>query len=155
MSKPLNSSAPIDFQSHELLPEAEKFLTILGPWFYKQVLHQNGFSERVFGIRIDDKHTNIWGSAHGGMLITMADSVLGYNLSNTKSPPLKLVTVHLNADFIASPKPGDWVHSEFIVNKIGSRVCFAQCNLRVEDKLILKTNGVFTVLNNLKRLADE
>jgi len=146
----IQSSIPAEFQSHELLPESEKFLTMLGPWYFKQVEHANGFSERVFGVPIEDKHTNIWGSAHGGMLISMADSALGYNLARCANPPQNLVTVHLDADFVASPKPGDWIHSEFILTKAGSRISFAQCNLWVGTRLILKTNGVFTALKNLR-----
>lgn len=147
-------SIPEGFTSHNLLPEAEKFLTMLGPWYFKQVSHDNGFSERVFGIRIEDKHTNIWGTAHGGMLITMADSALGYNLSRATNPHQKLVTAHLDTDFIASPKPGEWLHTQCTINKIGTRLCFAQCQLWVSDKLILKANGVFTTLKNLKKLDE-
>jgi acyl-coenzyme A thioesterase PaaI-like protein len=147
------SEIPQDFLPHPMSTIDEKFLTILGPWYFKLQAHDNGFQEKVFGIYIEDRHTNIWGSAHGGMLISMADSALGYNLSRAKSPPQKLVTVHLNTDFIASPKPGDWVHSEVKIHKIGAKMSFADCYLKVGEKLILKTSGVFTVLQRLQKVS--
>jgi acyl-coenzyme A thioesterase PaaI-like protein len=144
---------PDGFERHPMSSEDEKFLTLLGPWFYKSVTHSDGRSEKVFGIRIEDKHTNIWGSAHGGMLISMADSALGYNLSRATNPPQNLVTVHFSADFLASPKPGDWVHTEIKIHKIGVKMSFADCYLKVGDKLILRTSAVFTVLQRLKKVG--
>ncbi|MEI7426534.1 MAG: PaaI family thioesterase [Betaproteobacteria bacterium] len=144
---------PEGFYQHPMSEKAEKFLSLLGPWYFKNAVHENGRAERVFGIHIEDKHTNIWGSAHGGMLISMADSALGYNLSRATDPPQKLVTVHLNADFIASPKPGDWVHTEMNIHKIGAKMSFADCYLKVGEKLILRTSGVFAVLQRLQKVS--
>jgi acyl-coenzyme A thioesterase PaaI-like protein len=144
---------PDGFKLHPMSETAEKFLTMLGPWYFKNELYENGQTEKIFGIFIEDKHTNIWGSAHGGMLISMADSALGYNLSRATDPPQKLVTVHFNADFVASPKPGDWVHTEVKIHKIGAKMSFADCYLKVADKLILRTSGVFTVLQRLKKVG--
>ena len=147
------SPVPEGFQLHTMSATAEKFLTLLGPWYYKNHVHDDGHHEKIFGILIEDKHTNIWGSAHGGMLISMADSALGYNLSRATDPPQKLVTVHLNSDFIASPKPGDWVHTEIKIHKIGAKMSFADCYLKVGDKLILRTSGVFTMLQRLQKVS--
>ena len=147
--------SPEGFILHELSPQSEQFLTMLGPWYYKNVPADNGHVERVFGIRIEPKHTNIWGTAHGGMLISMADSALGYNLSRSTEPPQKLVTVHLSSDFMASPKPNDWVETEFRISKIGKRMSFAECSLKVGNKIMLRTSGVFTVLNQLKKVQND
>jgi acyl-coenzyme A thioesterase PaaI-like protein len=89
------------------------------------------------------------------MLISMADSALGYNLSRSTEPPQKLVTVHLSSDFMASPKPNDWVETEFRISKIGKRMSFAECSLKVGNKIMLRTSGVFTVLNQLKKVQND
>jgi acyl-coenzyme A thioesterase PaaI-like protein len=146
------SRIPEGFKPHLMSAEHEKFLTMLGPWYFRDQVRANGSIEKVFGILIEDKHTNIWGSAHGGMLISMADSALGYNLSRATNPPQKLVTVHLNTDFIASPKPGDWVHTEIQIHKIGAKMSFADCHLKVGEKLILKSSGVFAMLPRLQKV---
>ena len=143
---------PEGFKPHSMSAEHEKFLTMLGPWFYKDIAQENGKTEKIFGIHIEDKHTNIWGLAHGGMLISMADSALGYNLSRATDPPQKLVTVHLSSDFMASPRPGDWVYTETHIHKIGAKMSFADCYLKVGDKIILKSSGVFAVLQRLKKI---
>ena len=144
---------PTGFLPHTMSASAEKFLTLLGPWYYKDVKHDDGLVEKIFGIHIEDRHTNIWGSAHGGMLISMADSALGYNLAHARNPPQNLVTVHLDVDFIASPKPGDWVHTEMKIHKILPSMSFADCYLKVGKKMILKSSGIFSVLQRLKKVS--
>jgi acyl-coenzyme A thioesterase PaaI-like protein len=144
---------PEGFMPHPMSPTAEKFLTALGPWYYKDHVDEDGNPEKIFGIRIEERHTNIWGTAHGGMLISMADSALGFNLANARNPPQNLVTVHIDVDFISSPKPGDWVHTEMKIHKILPKMSFADCYLKVGKKLILKTSGVFNVLPRLRKLT--
>lgn len=146
-------NVPAGFELHPMSETAEKFLTLLGPWYFKNITHTDGREEKIFGTFILDKHTNIWGSAHGGMLISMADSALGYNLSRATNPPQKLVTVHFNADFISSPKPGAWIHTEIHIHKIGTKMSFADCYLKNSDKLVLRTSAVFTVLQRLQKIT--
>ena len=64
---------PEGFKPHSMSAEHEKFLTMLGPWFYKDIAQENGKTEKIFGIHIEDKHTNIWGLAHGAL-----DLEIGY-----------------------------------------------------------------------------
>ena len=49
------------------------FLDTLGPFFYRRT--ESSF---VIGLRIANKHANARGSAHGGLLLTLADIALGY-----------------------------------------------------------------------------
>lgn len=146
---------PEGFALHKISPVEEQFLYPLGPWYFKDVHHPNGSREKIFGIYVEGKHTNIWGTAHGGMLISMADSALGYNLSRATDPPQKLMTVHLNTDFISSPKPGDWIETEMKIHKIGAKMSFADCYIKSRDKIITRTSGVFTALRQLKKISIE
>jgi len=64
-----------------------------------------------FGIIVTRRHCNSMGICHGGMLMTLADmaAATGANLAHgvvAGSP-----TVHLNIDFIAPARPGEWIEA--------------------------------------------
>lgn len=124
----------------------ENFMGTNGPWFSKQATLENDISGHILGIRLLDKHTNVWGRAHGGFLVTMADSAMGYNLTYATTPQQSLVTVSLTSEFLQSPKPGDWIEAHVCINKIGKRLSFSECKLMVENKVIFKASGVFAVI---------
>src|SRR5512142_1673441 len=70
------------------------FLHTFGPLYFRKVDGQP-----VLGLRVEEKHLNVRGIAHGGMLVTVADSALGIVLSMAREPPQPMVTVSLTTDF--------------------------------------------------------
>lgn len=127
------------------IERTERFTGLIGPWYSKKISEETG--ARVLALLIEEKHTNIWGIAHGGLLVTMADTALGYALARATDPPQNLVTVSLNSDFLASPKPGDWLEAHVKVIKTGSRMSFGECQLKVGERIMLRSSGVFAVIN--------
>ena len=107
-------------------------------------------SEIVFAMRIEDKHTNMRGIAHGGMLASLADSALGLGLTLYCEGRQSFVTVNLSTDFVEAARPGDWVEAHIDVQKLGARMAFANCFLQVGTRRILRASGVFAVMNALK-----
>ena len=103
----------------------------------------------VIGMRITENHTNMRGIAHGGMLASLADSALGLGLTMHCEGRQSFVTVNLNTDFIEAARPGDWVEAHVDIQKLGGRVAFANCQLQVRGKRILRASGVFAVMNAL------
>jgi uncharacterized protein (TIGR00369 family) len=129
--KPLNRGGP--------------FLSQLGPLYLKKD------GERyIVALRIEDRHTNIRGIAHGGMLLTLADSALGIVLSTSRTPPQPMVTVNLSTDFVESANPGDWVEAHVDIQRIGNRLAFANCYLMVGERRILRASGVFALMPPVK-----
>lgn len=105
--------------------------------------------EIVIAMRIDERHTNMRGIAHGGMLSSLADSALGIGLTLYCEGRHSFVTVNLSTDFVDAARPGDWVEAHVDVQKLGSRVAFANCFLQVGERRILRASGVFAVMNAL------
>jgi len=103
----------------------------------------------VIGMRITENHTNMRGIAHGGMLASLADSALGLGLTMHCEGRQSFVTVNLSTDFIDAARPGDWVEAHVDIQKLGGRVAFANCQLQVGGKRILRASGVFAVMNAL------
>ncbi|HUW36245.1 MAG TPA: PaaI family thioesterase [Rhodocyclaceae bacterium] len=117
------------------------FIAMLGPLYYRQD------EERiVIAMRIEEKHLNIRGIAHGGMLVTLADSALGIALSMSRNPPQPMVTVNLSTDFADSARPGDWVEAHVDIQRVGKRLAYANCYLHVGEKRILRASGVFALM---------
>ena len=117
---------------------SSRFLSSLGTLYAKH--EGNGV---VIGLRIDERHLNTRGVAHGGMLVTLADSALGIVIAMARTPPYPMVTVNLTADFAEVARAGDWVEARVDIQKMGKRLAFANCHLWVGEKRILRASGIF------------
>src|SRR5204862_8193838 len=89
------------------------------------------------------KHANARCSAHGGLLMTLLDIALGYNSGFSQTPPAKLTTANLSADFAGAPKVGAWVEAHVDVQKVGGRLAFANAFLVVDGERIVRASAVF------------
>ena len=133
-------------EGYKLINRGGPFIAMLGPLYYKT--QEPGCS--IIALRIEDKHLNIRGIAHGGMLVTLADSALGIALSMSRTPPQPMVTVNLTTDFVDSARPGDWVEAHVDIQRVGKRMAFANCYLHVGGKRILRASGVFALMPPVK-----
>ncbi len=125
----------------ELVRVNSRFLSSVGPLFARG--EGGGL---VIGLRIEERHLNTRGFAHGGMLVTLADSALGIVIATLRAPPHPMVTVNLTADFADVAREGDWVEARVDVQKMGKRLAFATCHLWVGDRRILRASGIFANL---------
>jgi uncharacterized protein (TIGR00369 family) len=126
------------------------FVQLIGPIFHKKT--DDG--RHIVGVRIEERHTNIKGIAHGGMLVTLADSALGIAIALENSDRTAMVTVNLSTDFVEAAYPGDWVEAHVDLQRIGGRLAFANCYLKVAEKRILRASGVFAAASSSKKPAE-
>jgi uncharacterized protein (TIGR00369 family) len=117
------------------------FMAGLGPLYCRRT-----GGKIVIALRIDARHTNMRGIAHGGMLATLADGALGIGLTLASDDKVSFVTVNLSTDFVAAAHPGDWVEAHIDIQRIGKRMAFANCYLHVGEERILRASGVFAVM---------
>ena len=117
------------------------FLQLFGPLYGKKTA-----ASTIIGLRVEEKHLNTGGVAHGGMLVTLADSALGIALWDALPPGGRMVTVSLSTDFVEAARPGEFVEAHVDVQKVGKRLAFASCFLLVGERRILRASGVFAVL---------
>jgi uncharacterized protein (TIGR00369 family) len=116
-----------------------------GPWFQSlgPIYTRRTGACVVLALRLNERHLNIQGVAHGGMLTTLADNALGMNVALARGIRGAQVTVSLSADFLSSARAGDWVEAHTEITRLGRRMAFANCNLKVGDKVVLRTSAVF------------
>lgn len=115
------------------------FLDAVGPLF-----ERSDGDSLLLGLRIEPRHCNRRGLAHGGLLVTLADLVLGYNLVRAAGSRGG-ITVNLSTDFAGSAKLGDWVEARADVQKARGSVAFANCYISVGDKRIVRASGIFSI----------
>jgi acyl-coenzyme A thioesterase 13 len=128
---------PQNFQPIEKL-RTSPFLERVGPLFFEW----RG-KRLVLGLRIDESHANARGTAHGGLLLTIADVALGYQMALSQDPPIRATTISMSADFIGGAAVGDWLEAHVDEYQVGSRMAFANAYLMVGGKQVARMSGVF------------
>jgi uncharacterized protein (TIGR00369 family) len=99
----------------------------------------------VYAFQTDERHANINGVLHGGMLVTFADQALGSTVYEATSKR-KCVTASLNVQFINAVKPGEFVECDAEVIRVTRSLVFIRGMLRVGDRVVLSAEGVWKIL---------
>ncbi len=114
------------------------YLDLIGPFYLKR-----DDEDVVWGLRIEERHANRRGFAHGGLLATLADVALGHTMGMRSDAARSAVTVNLSTDFAGSAQVGDWVEARVDVQRVGRSVAFANCYLTVDGERIVRASAVF------------
>ena len=123
------------FAPHE---RTSPFLDLIGP-----VLSRRTADGLELALRIDERHVNARGFAHGGVLAALADVALGYAASSSQDPPARLITASLTIDFAGAVQAGEVVIARVDVHRVGRRIAFANCYLSSDDRRVVHARAVF------------
>ena len=129
--------APVGF---EPLFRTSPYLDLLGP-----IYSARGETGLVLGLWAVEKHCNARDVVHGGVFSSIADVALGYSAAFATNEPKPLVTVNLTLDYAGSAKRGDWIEIRTDVQRVGSRMAYANGYFVVGEKRIVRASAVFTV----------
>ena len=114
-----------------------QFADLVGPLYMRR--DATGIS---YGFRVEARHGNVRGNLHGGMLMTLADQVLGLTVVQALGH-MSLATISLNNEFVAAANVGDWlVGRAEIMRRTGSLV-FIRGVIRRGDDVILNASGIW------------
>ena len=120
------------------LTRRSNLLDLLGPFYSK------GSGEGlVIATRASEKHTNVRGFVHGGVLASIADIALGYATAFGYDPPRPHVTVSLTINYTNPAKTGDWIEARVDWIRSGKSMAFANCYLTVGETPIAHASAVF------------
>ena len=115
--------------------------------------HRLSFLERL-GVRFDDDHRLILevraghlrtlGIAHGGVIATLLDSVMGLNANRSSPTDHYVVTAQLNVHFIRPAFEGETLIASSEVRHAGRKTAMAQGELKtVEGALVATASATF------------
>lgn len=137
-------------EGFDVLRRTSPFIELIGPLYQRRTS-----SEFVIGMRADQRHCNVRGQVHGGVLCTLGDVALGYASAFSTQPPTPLVTASMSIDFAGSANLGDWIEVHTEVQKTGRRLAFANGYLCVDGKRIARASAVFSVVEARREPAQQ
>jgi uncharacterized protein (TIGR00369 family) len=105
---------------------------------------ENG-AVRRFAFVVTDKHMNAAGSAHGGMLMTLADMAMSQT-SRLASGAKSCSTVSLNCDFVEPGRLGDVVQAHVRVTRTSRTMVFLSAELVAGDRVLLVATGLWKIV---------
>ena len=134
-------SAPSGYLSYH---RSSRYLELIGP------LYEAAHDPSRVGLRIDERHTNGRGFLHAGLLVAVADTIMGHTAQRALGPDARLVTVSLTTDFTSSAQAGDWVEGHATIRRAGRRLSFGASEFTVAGRLVLAASGVFALQQTIR-----
>ncbi len=118
------------------------FIALTGP-----VYHRGEVGAKAFAFKTEDKHVNLVGLVHGGMLATFADRALSI-CARDAFDGAGCVTIEMNVQFVGAAKIGDVVETvPEIVRKTGS-LAVVRATLTSGGKPLAAVSGIWKVLKD-------
>ncbi len=119
------------------------FTDDVGP-FYRRFEND----DMLIGLRIEPRHANRHGLAHGGVLMTFADALIGRTAR--RKAVYGSVTLRMVGNFIAAPRVGDWVEGRCRITRIDGPLIYLTGTATSRDRLLLAANAVFSMVEERK-----
>jgi len=96
----------------------------------------------LIALNIRPEHRNGWKAAHGGILMSLMDSVMSLAVRlHTHNTPASIITIDMSVKFI-SPAMGERIIAEGWVIGGGRSTLFCEAAIRdTDDKLVAKCMG--------------
>ena len=128
-------TVPEDFEVCRI-PDG-RFADAVGPLYVHRV------EPARFGFLAGPVHGNVRETVHGGMLMTLADQVLGLTVMQAVGLDTSVVTVSLHCDFVSVARPGDWIEGEASVTRATKSLVFVRGTLYRDGATVLSAAGVW------------
>lgn len=116
------------------------FLEPIGPIWLRP-----GEGGSTFGIRVERRHCNNGMVAHGGMLATFADLVLGIGGLEQAGAQGGFITVSLVSDYLAPAPLGAWLECRPTLLRRTARLMFVEGRFEADGAPVLRASGVFSL----------
>lgn len=119
------------------------FLNLLGVTIEKMA---DGVCE--LSLLIEEKHTNSWAVAHGGVLLTLVDAAMAIAARSADPADRSVVTIELKNSFMQAAQG----HVKVVGQVVHQSTTMAFCEARIfasDDKLCCLATGTFKYFKNL------
>ncbi|WP_279246218.1 PaaI family thioesterase [Candidatus Litorirhabdus singularis] len=97
------------------------------------------------GLRVGDGHINYIDIAHGGVLSTLADVALSFQVYLSERPNPAVTTVSLTTNFLAPARLGDWLVATTKIDRLGKRSAHVSGSICCGEQTLATMSGVFNV----------
>lgn len=94
------------------------------------------------GLLTDERHKNLSGVVHGGVLMALVDRAIGVNCRDAGGGD-RMATASLTVNFARAVKVGDFVAVACKLRRVGRNAIFADGEAHVGDRLVVTATGVW------------
>ncbi len=119
------------------LSQPGSFIELNGPLFGKR----EG-NKLVMGFRVEPRHCNPANACHGGMILALADMLIGPGTEFEVQSGRYLPTVSISADFMAPAPLHAWVEGRAEALRMTTSLLFAQCLITADGNPALRASGI-------------
>ncbi|MBV9044699.1 MAG: PaaI family thioesterase [Alphaproteobacteria bacterium] len=109
------------------------------------VWEQGAKGARKFAFRVDQRHVNMRGVIHGGMLMTFADAAFGQAAWDA-TDHADVVTLNMQSQFLAPAKEGDLVEVAPVLTRRTRSLIFLRGDFMVDGEAIFSVSSVWKIL---------
>ncbi len=100
----------------------------------------------IVATRINAGHINHIKVAHGGVLGTLADVALSYQVHRAEKPALPVATMNLSTNYLAAAKLDDWVEAYTAIDRISKRTAYCSGRIVCGDTVLMTMSAIFAIL---------
>jgi len=113
-------------------------------------IEEVGEGRVVFGCVPDESHYNPIGLVHGGLVCTLADTVIGCAVHSLLGPGVGYTSINLTVNYVRPVHADDTkLIATGVVTKFGRRVAFASAEIVNSDQKIVATaSGSVLIMDN-------
>ncbi|MBZ4653645.1 MAG: thioesterase superfamily protein [Peptococcaceae bacterium] len=98
----------------------------------------------VVTVMVQEKHKNPRGIAHGGVIMSLADTAMGMAI---RTKGYVGTTVEMNINFLEPVTVGEEIKAIGKVIKWGKNIIVCECDVRGDEKLVAKARGTFYLVD--------
>lgn len=129
------SSIPEGYEPHNL---RMGYAALLGP-LYRCV---RGDREWL-ALRVEPRHANMGPMAHGGLIASLADIVMGRRTLQLQQEQRRgCLSVTLSIDYLRSAPVGSWLEAAARPERVGGSLAFISCELLADGELVAQGRSV-------------
>ncbi|MBY0394878.1 MAG: PaaI family thioesterase [Thermoleophilia bacterium] len=120
------------------------FAAGIGPLFALR-----GEREIRLGLRVEARHCNNAGAAHGGLVASLADlgliHAVGVLRERAGQPRVPISTVTLSLDYLGPAPEGSWLEIHARVTRLGGSLAFVEGTLLADEAQVGRASAVFSI----------
>lgn len=97
-----------------------------------------------YALCVEARHCNGIGSMHGGAMATFLDGQLIAVIDIVAGASNHLPTISLHVDYLAPPKPGDWLVADVTLVKATRTMFFTQAIVTVGPRAVARSHAIYS-----------
>jgi len=146
-----------DFQIIDEVPEGFRALRLGGGMIKHNgplmgCLEDGGM---IMGMLVDERHLNPAGICHGGMLMTLADMLLGVGAMVQTKEWEFVPTINMTCDFVKAVPGGAWISGKTKVVRRTKNMLFSSCLITHGDEVVMRASGIMKRTGNFREADPE